>query len=113
MPRSLLLKHLQTLDFLFVSPQRPFLPSRLTVLLMMLPAYFLYHAEPLALFVVPVVVVLLLPCFFYAVHMCVRFRVLLVSSLSLSSACLIFSSVGLSIILSGRFHQKNCPEDLL
>ena len=42
----------------------------------------------------------------YALRMCVRFCALLVSSLSLSCACLIFSSVGLSIILSGRFHQK-------
>ena len=56
---------------------------------------------------------LLLPvlCFFYEVHMCVRFCVIPASRLSLSSACLIFSSVGLSIILNGRFHQKNFLED--
>ena len=58
---------------------------------------------------------LLLPvlCFFYELHMCVHFYVLLVSSLPLSFVCLIFSSLGLSIILNGRFHQKNYPEDLL
>ena len=37
----------------------------------------------------------------YELHMCVRFCVLPVSSLSLSFACLIFSFVGLSIILNG------------
>ena len=49
----------------------------------------------------------------YELHKCVRFCVLPVSSLSLSFACLIFSFVGLSIILNGRFHQKYCLEDLL
>ena len=42
----------------------------------------------------------------YGLHMCVRFCVLLASSLSLSSACPIFSSIGLSIILNGRSRQK-------
>ena len=58
---------------------------------------------------------LLLPvlCFFYELHMCARFCVLPASSLSLSSACLIFSFVGLSIILNGRFRQKNYPEHLI
>ena len=49
----------------------------------------------------------------YALHKCARFCALPASTLSLSSACLIFSSVGLSIILSGHFHQKNCLEGLL
>ena len=58
---------------------------------------------------------LLLPvlCFFYEVHMCVRFCVLPVSPLSLSFACLIFSFVGLSIILNGRSRQKNYLGDLI
>ena len=46
----------------------------------------------------------------YALHKCARFCVLPASSLSLSSACLIFSFVGLSIILSGRSRQKDYPE---
>ena len=49
----------------------------------------------------------------YALHKCVHFFVLPVSSLILSSACLIFSSVGLSISLNGRFHQQDFLEDLL
>ena len=58
---------------------------------------------------------LLLPVlrFFYELRMCVHFYVLLVSSLPLSFVCLIFSSLGLSMILNGRFRRKNYPEDLL
>ena len=50
---------------------------------------------------------------FCELHKYARFCVLLVSSLPLSFVCLIFSSLGLSIILNGRSHQKNYPEDLL
>ena len=50
---------------------------------------------------------------FCELHKYARFCVLLVSSLPLSFVCLIFSSLGLSIIQNGRFHQKNYPEDLL
>ena len=50
---------------------------------------------------------------FYEQRKCVRFYALVVSLISLSFAYLIFSSVGLLIILSGRFRQKNYLEDLL
>ena len=82
----------------------------LVVAIMFAPVLLLV---PLLVLVGHHLLLLLVLCFFYEVHMCVRFCALLVSSLPLSSACLIFSFLGLSIILNGRFHHKNCLEDLL